>query len=218
MKTNAVRHIIIFLTVVTMISCEKWYVTEDVSHVSYLPEFTLIGGEFMSLEVTESGEFEDPGVIATVDGEQVQVYYSGGVDLTEVGLYIITYYAANSDALYKTAQRYVAVTNGDVSDNDYSGTYIGTLWSPQVESKVKKIDEKGLYKCEDVMGYPGFEMPGRFVDLGDGEIVLLPGEGYFGSYDASEGIATRSTLSWTIYLLDEPYDGIDISVTWTKTD
>ena len=33
-----------------MLSCEKWYETADVSHVSYLPEFTLTGGDFISTD------------------------------------------------------------------------------------------------------------------------------------------------------------------------
>jgi len=44
-----------------MFSCETWNETEDVSHVSYLPEFTLEGGDFISLVKVDSGEFDDPG-------------------------------------------------------------------------------------------------------------------------------------------------------------
>jgi hypothetical protein len=61
-------------------------------------------------------------------------------------------------------------------------------------------------------------MPGRFVDMGDGKLVLLPGEGYFGEYDVSEGQYTQRTLSWDINLLTDPYKGYVIPVTWRKVE
>lgn len=213
MKLNFAH--ILLLIASLLVGCEKWYTTEDVSHVSYIPEFEMNGGEFISVTVEDSAEFEDPGVTATSNGEPLIVYASGEVDLTEVGVYIITYYAENSDKIKNTADRIVAVTNDDVSDNDLSGDYSGTIWDP-VEAKVKKVDEKGLYESGDVMGFPGFPVPGKFVDLGNGELVLINGEGFFGRYAPSEGTYTRSTLSWTIFLLDDPYEGVDIPVLWRK--
>jgi hypothetical protein len=68
------------------------------------------------------------------------------------------------------------------------------------------------------MGYPGLEVPGKFVDLGDNNLVLLHGDGYFGRYANSEGDYSRSTLSWTIQLLDSPYEGLKIPVVWSKTN
>jgi hypothetical protein len=195
--------------------CEKWYTTEDVSHISYIPKFQMAGGEFISVQKQDSAEFEDPGVTASSNGEPLTVYASGSVDLSKVGVYLIKYYAQNVDGIVGKAERIIAVTNFDVSNNDLSGSYTGTVWEP-VESKVKKIDQKGLYECEDVMGFPGFEMPGRFVDLGGNELVLLHGEGFFGRYGNSEGEYTRSTLSWTVFLLDPPYEGIEIPVLWRK--
>jgi hypothetical protein len=133
-------------------------------------------------------------------------------------VYNILYYAENSDGLSAIGERIVAVTNNDVTENDLSGDYIGTRWSPQVEMKVTKVDEKGLYKCTEIFGYPGTEMKGRFVDLGNNELVLIHGEGDFGAYANAEGSYTPSTLSWTVALLDDPYSGIEIPVTWIKLD
>lgn len=206
---------ILLLGPILMTGCEKWYTTEEVSRVSYIPVFEMVGGEFISMERQDSVEFEEPGVKASADGEPLTVYYAGDVDLSEVGVYLIEYSAENNDGLVGKAERVVAVTNSDVSKNDLSGTYTGTIWDP-VESKVKKIDENGLYECEDVLGFPGFEMKGRFVDLGGSELVLLHGDGFFGRYSNSEGNYTRSTLSWTVFLLDPPYKGVEIPVLWRK--
>jgi hypothetical protein len=206
---------IAFIIVLLLGSCEQWYTTEDASHVSYLPEFTLEGGEFISVVRSDTAEFTDPGATATSNGEELAVYPAGEVDLSKIGVYIIRYYAQNADGLVATADRIIAVTHYDVSNNDLSGTYAGTNWDP-VESKVKKKDDAGLYECEEVLGYYTLSMPGQFVDLGEGELVLLPGDGYLGRYAASEGEYTLSTLSWTISLLDPPNDGIEIEVLWRK--
>jgi hypothetical protein len=196
-------------------SCEKWYTTDDASHVSYLPEFILEGGEFISIIQSDTTEFIDPGATATSNEIPVTVYPVGEVDPANTGVYIIRYYAQNSDGLMATADRIVAVTHFDVSNNDLSGTYTGTNWDP-IESKVKKKYAAGLYECEEILGYYSLTMPGRFVDLGENELVLLPGEGYLGRFSASEGSYTRSTLGWTVTLLDPPNDGIEIPVIWKK--
>jgi hypothetical protein len=203
------------IMILFMTGCEQWYATEDASHVSYLPEFALDGGEFISVVRSDTAEFTDPGASASSNGEELTVYPVGEVDLTKIGVYIIRYYAQNMDGLVATADRIIAVTHYDVSDNDLSGTYSGTNWDP-VEMKVKKKDVNGLYECEEVLGYFTLSMPGQFVDLGESELVLLPGEGYLGRYAASEGEYTRSTLSWTIGLLDPPNDGVEIEVLWRK--
>ncbi len=199
-------------------ACDKWYTTEDVSHVSELPKFTLTGGAFISIRKTDSLSFKDPGATAEANGQSLTVYYSGDVIDTVVGVYIITYYATNSDGLKATAERIVAVTEYDVSNNDLSGTYETSIYGEEVDSKVNKIDSAGYYESDDVMGYPGYKMPGHFVDIGNNKLVLLHGSGYFGNYDGSEGTYSIGLLSWTLYLLDEPYTGISIPVVWRKKD
>ena len=214
-------HILFYIVIGALVTgCDKWEETADMSHISYLPEFTFKGGEFMSIVKSDTGEFEDPGIEVKVRGKNVKWYYlfEPYVDLTNPGLYIIYYYAENSEGFSSISERIVAVTYEDVTGNDLSGIYTGTLWEPLVESKVTKIDSMGLYKCEEVLGFPGASMPGRFADLGDNKLVLLPGEGYFGEYDVSEGEYSRRVLSWSVILLDPPYRGLEIPVLWRKTD
>jgi hypothetical protein len=217
-NSQFVKFIAFLLIIISVSSCEKWYDTKDASHVSQLPRFEITGGEFNFYVVVDSAEFTDPGAKAFEGENELAVYSYGDVDLTEVGVYIIYYYAENSDGLSSVGERIVAVGNYDVTDNDLSGDYEGTLWSPLTEMKVTKVNENGLYKCSEVFGFPGSEVKGRFVDLGENELVLVPGEGDFGRYAMSNGYYTRSTLSWTISLLDEPYEGIDIEVMWQKKD
>lgn len=198
-----------------LLSCEKWYTTEDVSHVSELPEIILEGGEFISFIKNDTAEFTDPGANAFSNGKELTVYSFGEPDLSKIGVYLVRYYAENSDGLEYTTDRIIAVTHEDVSKNDLSGTYEGTNWD-LMESKVKKVHEKGLYECKEIMGYDKLAaMPGRFVDLGDNKLVLLSGEGYW-RYAAYEGDYTLSTLSWTVLLIDPPNEGVEIGVLWRK--
>jgi hypothetical protein len=208
-------YLIFSLTVLT--GCEKWDTTTDASHVSFLPKFDLVGGAFISIRKSSTSEYVDPGVKAESNGQQLTVYYSGNVVDSVIGVYIITYYATNSDGLRATAERIVAVTEYDVSSNDLSGTYQTSVFGVLVNSKVKRIDSAGYYESDDVMGYPGLKMPGHFVDIGNNQLVLLHGEGYFGKYDGSEGTYTTSTLNWTVTLMDAPYQGSVITLTWRKT-
>ncbi len=210
---------IVFLIPLLLASCESWDESAEVSHVSYLPHFEIIGGDFNSFVVTnDSIEYEDPGAIAYENNTEIRVYTYGTADLTKVGVYSIFYYAENSDGLFALGERIVAVTNKDVSKNDLSGKYTGTLWQPLTEMRVDKVDDKGLYKCAEVFGYPGAEMKGKFVDLGNNELILVHGEGDFGRYASTEGNYTKSSLTWVVSLQDDPYYGIDITVTWTKLD
>ena len=126
-------------------SCDDWDETADISHESHLPEFNMIGGEFVSFVKSDSGKFEDPGVEATVEDKAVNWYYLylPDIDLKTPGVYIIMYYAENNEGFSTTAERIVAVTYEDIRENDLSGTYEGTLWTPLVESKVRKIDDNG---------------------------------------------------------------------------
>jgi hypothetical protein len=208
---------ILFFLLLILVSCDKWYTTEDISHNSELPQFTLESGEFISVNRADSNTFIKPGVTAKSGETLLEVTTIGEIDFKNIGVNIIIYSATNADGLSATAQLIVAVRDVDVTNIDLSGTYVGTNWNP-METKVKKIDPKGLYRCTEVMGYPGAKMAGKFVDLGNNKLVLINGEGYFGRYGISEGSYSRSTLVWTISLIDPPYKDLEIPVIWRKKD
>ncbi len=200
-------------------ACDKWDDTADISHVSYLPEFDMIGGEFISI-IQDSAGFKLPPIRVTVEGKEVNWYYLTGSNYFDVetpGVYIISYYAENDEGFSKTADRILAVTYEDVANNDLSGDYERNTFGP-AEMRITKLDSRGLYKCDDVLGFPGAPMPGQIVDLGNNRLALLPGEGYFGKYDVSEGSYTKRTVSWTVILLDPPNEGIEVPVSWLKSE
>ena len=213
---NKAKYVFLIAIALFIVSCEKWYDTEEVSHVSYLPEFEIKGGEFLSYVVTDSAEYTDQGALAFEKDRELEVISIGEVDLTEVGVYIIAYYAFNRDGLLGIGERIVAVTNEDVSGNDLSGKYETSRWGEKVEMKVTKIDNNGLYKCSEVFGYPGSEMKGKIVDLGDHELVLVHGEGDFGRFASTLGEYTLSSLSLTVKLIDEQYNNLELGIFWRR--
>ena len=185
---NRILHIIFLLAlgIGLFVSCERWDSTEGVSHVSELPVFEFEGGQYLSFVEGELDTFIDPGVRVTSGGEPLPFDSVGAVNVKRPGLYIIAFYAVNADNLEKIAYRYVAITHADVSSNDFTGKYTTNRWG-DVEMKVKRLSENGYYKCSDVLGYPGIEVEGAFVDLGNNNIVLLPGDGFFGRFAQWEG-------------------------------
>lgn len=214
-KTIKISLLIIITTIFA--TCDKWDDTADISHISYLPEFEMSGGEFISV-IKDTANFKLPSIRATVQGKDISWYYINNYyDVTAPGVYIIQYYAENDEGFSKTAERVLAVTFESVINNDLSGTFQRNAFGP-AEMTLTKIDAKGLYKCSDVLGFPGLPMPGRIVDLGKNQLALLPGEGYFGRYDVSEGSYTKQAISWSVIFLDPPNQGIEISVTWIKTE
>jgi hypothetical protein len=216
-RNITLKIILAFAGVVFMISgCEPWNETADASQLSQLPVFEIIDGDFQSFVVTDSAEYSDPGALALSNGKPLEVIAVGEVDLTEIGIYTITYYAKNSIGLWSSDERIVAVTWNDVSGNDISGSYTGTNWDPQTEMTVQKIHPDGYYQCTEVMGFPGTTVSGNIVDLGNHELVLVHGEGDFGRFNDGLGAYTLSSLSWPVILLDDPYNGLEVEVFWSK--
>jgi hypothetical protein len=201
----------------TIAACDKWDDSADISHVSYLPEFEMTGGEFISI-IQDSSDYELPPIRVTAEGKEISWFYINNYyDVETPGVYIIKYYAENDEGFSKTADRILAVTYENVTGNDLSGDYERSVYGP-AEMRMTKLDSKGLYKCEDVLGFPGAPMPGRIVDLGNNSLVLLPGEGYFGRYDISEGSYTKRTVSWSVIFIDPPNEGIEVPVSWIKSE
>jgi hypothetical protein len=220
-KFNTYYLITLLLMLPVLYQCEPDHETNEVSWESKLPHFEYFGGQFISFVQGSRESFTDPGVSATVDGKELQVIkYTQPVNTNKPGVYIFQYFAKNDDNLISEGRRIIAVTHHDVSTADLSGKYLTTDsygWGT-VESRVRKLNDQGWYTCGEVMGFPGAEMEGQFVDIGNNKLFLLPGKGDFGDYGISDGNHTFTSLSWSIKLLDEPYTGIEIPVTLIKQD
>ncbi len=215
MKSYKISFLFIFFFVGIFFACEET-TTDNISSITYYPDFEIIGGEFYT--VVQGQDFTDPGVVATEDGKELEVTVAGDqVDTSTPDVYTITYTATNSDGFSKTVSRTVVVTLLDVSqtETDLSGTYTGGF-SGTAENSVKKVNENGLYSASEVFGYPGYTTSGQFVDIGNGNLILLLGDSAFGRYDKWTGSYDASTLNWVISLIDPPNVGVQIPVSWSK--
>jgi hypothetical protein len=195
-------------------SCEKEKSTKDVSRITTLPEIKMTGGHFISF-VKNSQTFEDPGAKAFFENESIPVTaVPADVDTSSPGVYIFQYVATSPDGLTSIARRVVAVTHNDVAGNDLTGKYftVNSLGWPAVESTIKKIEENGLYEISDVLGYPGVEVAGEVVDLGNNQLVLLPGDSFLGEYGTDNGVYDSRNLYYSVNLLEEPYEGLSIDM------
>lgn len=106
-----------------MVSCDKS--TEDPSFITYYVDFEMKGS---AIETVALGTpYVEPGVIAREKGEDVsskmQVTGAKDIDVNRVGVYYITYAAANVDGYPNSTSRMVVVYDPAIT-TDLSGDYI----------------------------------------------------------------------------------------------
>ncbi|MDR1382127.1 MAG: DUF5012 domain-containing protein [Tannerella sp.] len=107
-------------SLVMFAGCEA--TSEDPSKITYFVSFEIQGDQIMLVPVGTG--FTDPGVVA-LEGETditSTVTASGSVDANEIGVYTITYSAANLDGFSSSVSRTVLVYDPDVTA-DISGSY-----------------------------------------------------------------------------------------------
>jgi len=218
-KRLSMRKGLLFIVLIGLFSCERWEETDGVSVVSTFPDIQLTGGEFQSFVKASIQEWEEPGYTAFVNGKEVDVEASDvEVNTDSVGLYFRFYAAQNSQQIQNTVFRTIAITHKPVKETDLSGIYQTVRFGSLMEMRVVKTHENGFYECEDILGFPGAEMPGKFADLGLGQLQITPGDGDFGAYASRTGTHTPNTLTFNIELLEEPNAGLILTVSWFRKD
>jgi hypothetical protein len=102
-------------------SCED-KTSQDTSKITYFVNFEIQGEQTMLVPV--GTPFTDPGVIATEGENDItsSVVITGSVDNNTIGLYTISYAAANVDGFASSVSRTVIVYDPSVT-TDISGVY-----------------------------------------------------------------------------------------------
>src|SRR5580704_8758196 len=96
--------------------------TVGVSKIVYFAQLNLSGSPYMS--VVEGQSFTDPGATANAGGDSLKVTTSGTVNTSEVGIYVLTYTAVNSQGFPASTTRTVAVLpSAELAGVDISGSY-----------------------------------------------------------------------------------------------
>lgn len=98
--------------------------TVGISKVIYFPAVTINGDRLIILK--EGDTYTEPGVVATLNGQPVDVTTTGSVNTATPGVYDLSYTAKNEQGYTATDWRTVVVIGNDVSANDFSGTYTRT--------------------------------------------------------------------------------------------
>ncbi|WP_162428634.1 immunoglobulin-like domain-containing protein [Pontibacter pudoricolor] len=166
MKKNKILFVIALLLTGSLMSCEKD--TEDISRITFYPDFVIGGEEVMTL--VQGEEFVDPGVTASANEVELDVTtsivgspfivpgqtqpedvtYTNSLDTNVPGLYIITYSAVNEDGFTGTTQRVVVVLDQPADPNvDLTGTYSSTAPSPN--ATITKLAD-GVFFSSNVWG------------------------------------------------------------------
>jgi hypothetical protein len=174
MKKRIIYSAIILLAGVGF-SCEPDKVTENVSQITYFPEFDYQGEEQYLIGC--GTPFQDPGVSATENGEQITVSKRvtsmlGSGASPEVGTapdrYNIQYSAVNQDGFSATATREVWVACAGDLTTSLEGLYTATVsrnggapgaqYSDMQYILIKKVAEN-VYEISDASG--GYYSLGR---------------------------------------------------------
>lgn len=209
--------------------------TAGVSDVTYYPVFDLTGGEDYFLP--EGQQYTEPGVVATEEGEPVDVstsfgdgVFKGGSlqdDMPAPDIYHVYYSAINRDGFEGTAARTVVVSDKGDLVNDLSGVYRSTIVRDGVESAqyedlkyvlIWPVDEN-TYEISDVVG--GYYMYGRGYGInysGPGMTITVNGPG---SYTFGEPVGVGNfggNAEVTGMTVDADANTIDLSVAWEGYD
>lgn len=203
MKMKLLFYSIIFFTFFS--SCEK--PEENVSRVTYFPEFDYKGSEVILLPCAT--QFNEPGVTATEKGQQITVnkvvskgvYFGSPNDLTSIApdKYVINYSAVNVDGFSGERSRTIfAACNGDLN-NSLEGLYSSTVVRNGVVSAqyqnlkyvIIKKSTDGTYAVSDAIG--GYYEYGRgfgdaYACLGLGIKVLDLASNSFEFIQPSAGV------------------------------
>jgi hypothetical protein len=105
---NKILHSILFgaLTVFALTSCQE-ETTAGYDKITYYAKLEMSGDATMLLPKGEA--YVEPGVIGTIDGEEVTVDIAGAVNSSVPGPYRLTYSVTNADGFMSSTSRTVIV-------------------------------------------------------------------------------------------------------------
>ena len=173
--------------------------TVGISKIIYFPSVTINGDRLIILK--EGDTYTEPGAVATLNGQPTDITTTGSVNTSVPGVYDITYTAKNEQGYTASDWRTVVVIGNDVSNNDFSGTYLRAATG--ITSTWTKISD-GVYSVENPGGSSGVGLTVIAVNYTDDQIKIphqiSPDFGEVSSadetYDAS---AEPITYSWVFY-------------------
>ena len=205
-----IRNIAILLFVgIGLVSCSLEDPIE--STVTFYPVVELQGDNLMLVE--KGTTFDDPGISATIQGEDVDYETSGSVDTSTPGKYQLTYSAFNEDGFAATVNRnvYVYENNGTVAGfwegSSGNGTGFPVLISSTSDANTFEITDILVGHYEYGRNYgPAYAAPSTITVSGNA--VSSPGgaNGFgFWSVDAPSITDDQRNMSWGATLVGQGF-------------
>jgi hypothetical protein len=219
MKLSIIKYYSSLLAVVLLLAgCKKDFDITSTetqvggSKVTFFVDLQLNGNLYNGIVLGST--FEDPGAVATENGQPVEVKVSGAVNSNQVGVYTLTYTATNKDGFAKSANRYVAVLPEAPDPSvDLSGSYTSGT-SPR--ATITKITD-GLFYTTNCWGGGSTVVIGALFMCTDGKTLILPFQGLGGERveAQSPGVYANGKITWTVTRYDYP-GTLTLEKVWTK--
>lgn len=143
------------------VSCDE-DTTGDISRVTYFPEFNIQGDNPYFIDLNSGvTSYDDPGVIVTEGGEEIEYQMQENVDVTTAGYYTVKYSATNKDGYSASDQRTVIV--GTEADKTTTLTATGQAVSSYGYSYDVTIEKVGIgkFSINDINGFFSIPIPGE---------------------------------------------------------
>jgi hypothetical protein len=208
MRNNIVRPFLLtLLPLCIFASCSKDKIIDNanqvgISKVTYYATFAMAGSPYMS--IVKGQTFQDPGVTATQNGASLTVTVDGTVNNAQVGIYIITYSAVNSDGYAASTSRQVAVLpSAELAGVDLSGTY-QYVPSPATTSTITKL-AAGFYATSNCWS-SATTIACEFI-CSDGVNITMPVQST--PYGDLNGTGTLSPTGALTYFVSIPSQGLN---------
>jgi len=150
--------------------------------------------------VSELGiAYTEPGVVATVGEEEVEVQTDGSVNPDDPGVYPISYTAMNTDGYSRTATRQVVVYDPATDAVDLSGEYLRAATGVTVT--VTKIGPS-TYHINDAGGLGDQFLDVTFVHTQGDELIIpqqvAPSSGITVESIPGTGTITGDGFAWQL--------------------
>ena len=182
MKRLITYSFFIMLLAVAFTSCEE-KTTEDISRVTYFPEFNLKGDDPYFINVNNPpAAYEDPGAVVTEGGEEIEFESEANVDVDNLGYYAVSYSATNQDGYSATAQRSVVV--GCPDDPEKTLNVADSAQSSFGFSYQISVEQTGIgkYTIDDITGFFNIAIRGEIGILCDS---IVTGSSAYGMYQGA---------------------------------
>lgn len=208
MKSLYQKVLLVLVISIGIISCSPEDPIE--STITYYPTIELLGAPIIPVEVNTT--FDDPGISATIDGEEVP-YETSNLDTSTPGLYTVVYTVTNEDGFSSSITRSVPVyeNNGSIAGywNGSSGNGSG------FPILITTTDDPNTFKITDVLaGHyeygvnygPAYAVPSTLNY--DGTSLSSPGGvNAFGTWtvDGPSISTDEKTMNWGATLIEQSF-------------